>query len=148
MLFWQTQWPSGLRHELFSPAQTLGSWVGISLEEWMSMCVYFVFVFRSVDLESLRHADPLSKESCRLSLVSRNWKSGQSPTRGSRTLIIIIMIIIIIIIIISVFRLISIWVSELSWNIDVLIKIWDGNSFLYLASTSLGLLNLCWVRIV
>jgi hypothetical protein len=34
--------PRGLRHELFSPAQTLGSWVRIPLEAWMYVCIYSV----------------------------------------------------------------------------------------------------------
>jgi hypothetical protein len=33
-----------LRYELSSPARTLGSWVRISLEACMSVCVYSVFV--------------------------------------------------------------------------------------------------------
>jgi hypothetical protein len=37
-------WPRGIRHELFSPAQTLGSWVRILLKAWMSVCVYSVCV--------------------------------------------------------------------------------------------------------
>jgi hypothetical protein len=35
-------WPRGLRHELSSPARTLGSWVRIPLEPWMPVCVYSV----------------------------------------------------------------------------------------------------------
>jgi hypothetical protein len=31
-----THWPRDLRHEMSSPAQTLGSWVRIALEAWMS----------------------------------------------------------------------------------------------------------------
>jgi hypothetical protein len=42
--FCQSQWPSGLRHELSSFARTLGSSVRIPLKEWMSMCVYSVCV--------------------------------------------------------------------------------------------------------
>jgi hypothetical protein len=42
------QWANGLRHELFSPAQTLGSWVPIPLKVWMSVCVYSVFVLACV----------------------------------------------------------------------------------------------------
>jgi hypothetical protein len=34
----------GLRHELSSPAQTLGTLVRIPLEAWVSVCVYSVFV--------------------------------------------------------------------------------------------------------
>jgi hypothetical protein len=40
----RSQWPRGLRHEPSSPTRTLGSWVRIPLEAWMSVCVYFVFV--------------------------------------------------------------------------------------------------------
>jgi hypothetical protein len=38
----------GLRHELSSLALTLGSWVRIPLEAWMSVCVYYVFVLSRV----------------------------------------------------------------------------------------------------
>jgi hypothetical protein len=34
----RSQWPRGLRHEMCSPARTLGSWVRIPLEAWMSVC--------------------------------------------------------------------------------------------------------------
>jgi hypothetical protein len=40
----RSQRPCGLRHEPSSPARTQGSWVGIPLEAWMSVCVYFVFM--------------------------------------------------------------------------------------------------------
>jgi hypothetical protein len=40
----RSQRPCGLRHELSSLAQTLGSCVRIPLEAWMSVCVYSVFV--------------------------------------------------------------------------------------------------------
>jgi hypothetical protein len=40
----RSQWPHGLRHELSSSAQTLGSWVLIPFEARMSVCVYSVFV--------------------------------------------------------------------------------------------------------
>jgi hypothetical protein len=32
----------------YSPARTLGSWVGIALEAWMSTCVYSVLVLSCV----------------------------------------------------------------------------------------------------
>jgi hypothetical protein len=44
----QSEWPRGLRHETSSPARTLGSWVRIQLEAWMSVCVYSVFVLFGV----------------------------------------------------------------------------------------------------
>jgi hypothetical protein len=43
----RSQWPRGVRHELSSFARTLGSWVRIPVEAWMSDCVYFVFVLGS-----------------------------------------------------------------------------------------------------
>jgi hypothetical protein len=36
---------AALRHEPSSPARTLGSWVRIPLEEWMSVCFYSLLVF-------------------------------------------------------------------------------------------------------
>jgi hypothetical protein len=36
--------PRGLRHEPSPPALTLGSWVRIPFEAWISMCIYSVFV--------------------------------------------------------------------------------------------------------
>jgi hypothetical protein len=38
----QSQWPRDLRQEPSWPAPTLGSWVRISLDVWMSVCVYSV----------------------------------------------------------------------------------------------------------
>jgi hypothetical protein len=38
----RSRWPRGLRHELASPAHTLGSWVRIPVKAQMSMCVYSV----------------------------------------------------------------------------------------------------------
>jgi hypothetical protein len=43
-----SQWLHGLRHELSSPAQTLGSCVRIPLEAWMFVCVYSVFLLSCV----------------------------------------------------------------------------------------------------
>jgi hypothetical protein len=40
----QSEWLRGLRHELSSPAQTLGSWVRFPLEAWMFVYVYTMFV--------------------------------------------------------------------------------------------------------
>jgi hypothetical protein len=58
------KWPRVLRHERSSPARALRSCVRISLEAWMSMCVYFVLFF--VQVAVLRRTDPPSKESYRL----------------------------------------------------------------------------------
>jgi hypothetical protein len=40
----RSQWPRGLRHELSSLARTLGSWVQIPLEAWMSICAFILCV--------------------------------------------------------------------------------------------------------
>jgi hypothetical protein len=39
-----SQWPLSLKQELSSSSRILGSWVRISLEAWMSVCVYSVCV--------------------------------------------------------------------------------------------------------
>jgi hypothetical protein len=57
----RSQWPRGLRHEPVSPARTLGSWVRIPLEAWMSVCVYSMFV---------------------LSCVGSDFATGWSPVQG------------------------------------------------------------------
>jgi hypothetical protein len=62
----RSQRPRSLRHELFSRAQTLGSWVRIPLKAWMSMHVC------SVQVVTLRRADPLSNEFCRLRIKLTN----------------------------------------------------------------------------
>jgi hypothetical protein len=43
----RSQWPRGVRHELSSFARTLGLWLRIPLQAWMSVCVYSVFVLGS-----------------------------------------------------------------------------------------------------
>jgi hypothetical protein len=60
------------------------SWVRISLEAWISVCVDFVFVLSCVYVTALRRADPASKESYRLCVGLRNWKRAQNPTKGYR----------------------------------------------------------------
>jgi hypothetical protein len=42
------RWPNHQRHEMSLLFQALGSWVGISLEAWMSVCVCPVFVLSCV----------------------------------------------------------------------------------------------------
>jgi hypothetical protein len=61
------------------------------------VCVYSVFML-CVLVEVLRRADLPFKESYRLCIGSRNWKSGQGPTKGCRAIMMMMMIIIIIII--------------------------------------------------
>jgi hypothetical protein len=41
---WEGEGDCGLRHELSSPAQTLGSWVQIPLKALMPLCAYSVCV--------------------------------------------------------------------------------------------------------
>jgi hypothetical protein len=54
-------------------ALSMGSWVRISLKAWMFMCVYSML--SCVYVEALRRAYPLSKESYRLRVRSRNWEA-------------------------------------------------------------------------
>jgi hypothetical protein len=74
------QWLRSLRHKLSSSAETLGSWVRIPLEAWMSVYVYSVFVLSCVQVAALQRADPWLRKR------SRNSKSGQSPTKGCRAI--------------------------------------------------------------
>jgi hypothetical protein len=46
-VYWADHSGRGLRHEMFSLARTLESWVRIPLTAWMSICVYSVFVLGS-----------------------------------------------------------------------------------------------------
>jgi hypothetical protein len=81
----RAQCPRGLKHGPSSPAQTQASWVRILLEAWMSVCVYSMLVLSHAG-RALRMADPPSKESCRLCIGLRNWKSGRSPSKGCRAI--------------------------------------------------------------
>jgi hypothetical protein len=76
------QRPRGLRHELPSPAQTLGSWVRIPLEAWMSVCVYSVFILPCVQVAALRLTDPPSKESYRLCKKIKKVKKRPRSNKG------------------------------------------------------------------
>jgi hypothetical protein len=78
----RSQWPRSLRHELSSPARTLGSWLRIQLKAWTSVCIYSVFVLSCVQIAALRQADPTSKEAYRLCMGLRNRKSVQGRTKG------------------------------------------------------------------
>jgi hypothetical protein len=68
--------------------------VGSNLTRGMDVCVR-LFVILCVG-KGFRRADPPSKESYRLYMRLRNWKSGQDPTKDCTAIIIIIIIIIII----------------------------------------------------
>jgi hypothetical protein len=78
----RSQWSRGLRHELSSSAQTLGSWVRIRLEAWMSVCVYSVFELSGVAVATLRRVDPPSKESYRLCKQIKKLKKRPRPNKG------------------------------------------------------------------
>jgi hypothetical protein len=73
---------SGLRHELSSLAQTLGLWVRISLEAWMSVCIYSVFVLSCVQVAALQQADSPSKESYRLCKTIKKLKKWPRSNKG------------------------------------------------------------------
>jgi hypothetical protein len=47
-LWTRSVWPRRLRHELFSSAWTLGSWVRIPLEAWLYVHIYSVSVLSCV----------------------------------------------------------------------------------------------------
>jgi hypothetical protein len=63
----------------------VGIVVWIPLKALMSVCLYSV-LYCSVYVAALRLADPQSKESYRLCIGLRNWKSGQGPTYGCRAI--------------------------------------------------------------
>jgi hypothetical protein len=78
----RSQWLCGLRHELSSLAQTLGSWVRIPLEAWMHVCVYSVFLLFCVQVAAFRQADPPSKESYRLCKKIKKLKNWSRSNKG------------------------------------------------------------------
>jgi hypothetical protein len=61
----RSQWPRGLRHELSSPARTLGSWVRIPPKARMSACVYSVSALSVRKKRPYNGLTPRSKESYR-----------------------------------------------------------------------------------
>jgi hypothetical protein len=82
----RSQWPRGLRHELFarSNVRIVGSNTTQGID--VCMCVYSVFVLPSVQVAALRRADHLSKESYRLCKKLQNWRWGQGPTKECRAI--------------------------------------------------------------
>jgi hypothetical protein len=58
---YRSQCPRGLKHDLSSLARSLGSWVRIPLNAWMTVCVYSVFM---------------------LSCVGSDLATGWSPVQG------------------------------------------------------------------
>jgi hypothetical protein len=74
--FYRSQWLRGLRHELSSPAQILGSWIRIQLEAWISVCIYSVFMLSCVQVAALRRNNFPPKESYLVCERSRDWIAG------------------------------------------------------------------------
>jgi hypothetical protein len=80
----RSQRPRGLRQELSSLARTLGSWIRIPLEAWMSVFCVFILYYAFYAGSGLA--------TYRLCIGWRNSKSGHGPTKGCRAVIIIIII--------------------------------------------------------
>jgi hypothetical protein len=78
----RSQWPRGLRHWLSSPARTLGPWIRIPFEAWMSVCIYSVFMLSCVQVAALRWADPPPMESYRLCTGLRTEKAARAKQRA------------------------------------------------------------------
>jgi hypothetical protein len=70
----RSQWPRGLRSNT--------GIVGSNPTWGMDVCVRLLCLCCPVLVAALWRADPPSKESYRLCKRSRNWKSGQGPTKG------------------------------------------------------------------
>jgi hypothetical protein len=79
----RSQWPRRLKDELSSAAWTLESWVRISLEALLSVCVYFICVVLCVGSDLATGRSPV--QGVLPSVYGlRNWKNCQGPTKGSR----------------------------------------------------------------
>jgi hypothetical protein len=76
----QSQWPSGLRHELSSLALTLGLGFRIPLKTWMSVCVYSVCRKRPCDALIPRPRIPTERCVGLMLCRTRHWL-----TEGCRT---------------------------------------------------------------
>lgn len=79
-----SQWLCSLRYKISLSAQTLESWVWIPFKTWMYVCFFFVFVLSCV-VVFLQWPDPLSKESCQLSVIfvvsklTLKWEQARWP---------------------------------------------------------------------
>jgi hypothetical protein len=81
-----SQWPRGLRHELSSLDRRLGSWVLITLEAWLFVCVYSVFLLFCLGRD-LATSWSSVQWVLMIAYTLRNRKSGQGPTKGRRVII-------------------------------------------------------------
>jgi hypothetical protein len=86
----------GLRHEPSSPARKLGSWVRISLEAWMFVCVrlFCVCVVLCVGRGLATGWSPVQGVLPTVYRIKELKKIDQAPTMGCRAVIIIIIAII------------------------------------------------------
>jgi hypothetical protein len=77
----RSRWPRRLRYKLPSHTPTLGSRVRNPLEAWMSVCVSCVSDILWVGSGLATDWSSPFKESYRLCIGLRNWKSGQGPKK-------------------------------------------------------------------
>jgi hypothetical protein len=71
----RSQWPRGLRDEPSSPASTMGLWVRIPLEAWMSVCAFILCVGSGIATGLI----PVQGVLPTVCVGLRHWKSGQGP---------------------------------------------------------------------
>jgi hypothetical protein len=60
-----------------SSCRTLGSWVWISLETWMLICYYSVFVLSCMKAKAFRRPDPSSRRPSYCIYYKESWKAGR-----------------------------------------------------------------------
>jgi hypothetical protein len=72
--------------KLSSHAPTLGSWVRVPLEAWISVSVYSVLVLSHVCTEAVRRADTSPKKSYGQCVEIRKWQRDQETTKGCRAI--------------------------------------------------------------
>jgi hypothetical protein len=81
----RSHWPRGLIYELSSPARTLESWIRISLEAWMSVCVYSVCVVLYIGRGPVTGWSPVQGVQPTVYRVKK-LKSCQGPTKDCRAI--------------------------------------------------------------
>jgi hypothetical protein len=76
----RSQWLRGLKHEQSSPARTMGSWVRIAHEAWMSVCAFILCLCCSV-CKQQPYDGLITRPRSFIDCIyrSRNWESGQGP---------------------------------------------------------------------